>query len=79
MTPTLPPRGWQASGNTEEEVSMAQEPKFRLDFMDGLRFGCGFYIAGLIFTIAVFILSLLALVVLSALGVGLGGLLGQGF
>ncbi len=54
---------------------MAQEPKFRLDIMDGLRFGCGFYIAGFLFTIAMLILSVLAFVILGAMGAGLGGLL----
>jgi len=47
--------------------------------MDGLMFGCGFYTAGIIFGIAMFILWIIAILVLSALGIGLGGLMQQGF
>jgi len=43
--------------------------------MDGLRFGCGFYIASLLFSIALFILSFLVLALLGLLGGGFGALL----
>ncbi len=54
---------------------MSQEHKHQLDIMDGLRFGCGFYIAGLLFSIALLILSLIVMLLLGLLGGGLGALL----
>jgi len=54
---------------------MSQEHKHQLDIMDGLRFGCGFYIASLLFSIALFILSFLVLALLGLLGGGFGALL----
>ncbi len=57
---------------------MSQEHRHQLDIMDGLRFGCGFYIASLLFSIALFLLSLLVLVIVGLLGGG-GALLQELF
>ncbi len=51
---------------------MEEKPKFELSVMDGLKFGCGFYIAGFLFSIAMMIV---VFVVLTALGLLSGGLL----
>lgn len=51
----------------------------KLSFMDGLMFGCGFYTAGIIFGIAMVVLWIIAILVLSALGIGLGSMMQPGF
>lgn len=58
---------------------MEQEPKFQLSVMDGLKFGCGFYIAGFLFSIAMMIIALIVLAALGLLSGGLAELFRQGF
>lgn len=61
---------------------MEKELKFQLSVMDGLKFGCGFYIAGFLFSIVMIVITLVLFLILSILGLlggGLGELFRQGF
>ncbi|MCS7285867.1 MAG: hypothetical protein RMK30_04430 [Anaerolineae bacterium] len=58
---------------------MEREPRFQLSVMDGLKFGCGFYIAGFFFSIVMMVITLILLAILGLLGGGLGELFRQGF
>jgi hypothetical protein len=51
--------------------------KEKLTFSDGLNFGCGFFIAGFLFSIIMIAVSVILFAVLTAvLGAGFAGMMG---